>query len=192
MNARTASSVNRTGNAAVTIDAGARLKNIRKNIQKTDSIMKIPKVSIAVAAAAVLTALCVSAQTQTVTNNEASSTNRAAPPMRVNGAEARLDQLSKALDLTDEQKPQVKAVLEEETKAIREARSTVGDGTPEERRAKYQSIREATSAKLKNILTTEQYTKYESLPQVRGGARRPLAPGNPPANPPAGPKDKKE
>lgn len=144
--------------------------------------MKITTISAALAAAALLT-LGASAQAQTVNTNANSSTNRVGPPARITGAEARLEHLTKALDLTDDQKPKVKAVLEEETKAVREARASVGGGTPEERRAKYQSIREETSAKLKNILTPEQYTKYEALPQARGGARRPLPPGTAPAKP---------
>ena len=80
--------------------------------------------------------------------------------------EQRMDRLTEQLKLTDEQKPKVKAVLEEETKKMQELR---GDSSVsrEDRIAKMQSIQKETGAKLKGILTPEQYEKYEKLPVGR-------------------------
>jgi periplasmic protein CpxP/Spy len=133
--------------------------------------MKSTKTSIALAAVACLLALSPSARAQT--NGPASST----PPSERRGggpmsAEARLERLSQALTLTDAQKPQVKAVLEEETKKIQ--------GIPrEERREKMPAIREETSKQMKAILTPEQFKKYEETQLQMRNQRR--GQGAPPA-----------
>ncbi len=73
----------------------------------------------------------------------------------------RLDRMSTELNLTDAQKPKVKAVLEDQNKKMQELR---GDSvTPEQRREKFQAMREEMNTKMKEILTPEQYTKYESM-----------------------------
>jgi periplasmic protein CpxP/Spy len=79
-------------------------------------------------------------------------------------AEAQLERLSEQLSLTADQKPKVKAVLEERTKVGAAAREL----PQEERRAKMQAAREDMDKKLKGILTEEQYKKYEALPRGRG------------------------
>src|SRR5581483_2287005 len=83
---------------------------------------------------------------------------------RGNPADNRLMYLSQQLGLTEEQKPKVHAVLEEEFKGLQ--------GVPrEQRREKMAAMQEETSKKLKDILTPEQYTKYQALPG-RGAGRR--------------------
>ncbi len=78
----------------------------------------------------------------------------------------RLDRWSTELNLTDAQKPKVKAALEEQDKKMQELR---GDSvSAEQRREKFRTLREETNKKMKEILTPEQYTKYEtSLQQMR-------------------------
>jgi Spy/CpxP family protein refolding chaperone len=69
-------------------------------------------------------------------------------------AEQRLERLTTTLSLTDEQKPKVKAVLEDTAKKMQAV-------APEERREKGRTIREEETKKLKEILTADQFKKYE-------------------------------
>jgi protein CpxP len=84
-----------------------------------------------------------------------------------------MDRMNETLKLTDEQKPKVKAVLEESQKKRQElfADSSV---TGDDRRTKMQAIMEEQNKKLKEILTAEQYTKWEELRQQlrRGGDKK--------------------
>ena len=79
----------------------------------------------------------------------------------------RLDRMTEELKLTDEQKPKVKAVLEETQKKMQELR----DVPREERRDKLTAIRENEDKKLKEILTSDQYSKWEKMREEmrRGG-----------------------
>ena len=78
-----------------------------------------------------------------------------------------LKKMAEELSLTDDQK----AKLQEVFKAQREA---MKDLSPEERREKMKESREATNAKVKEILTAEQYAKWEKIRDER----RPGGPGN--------------
>lgn len=75
--------------------------------------------------------------------------------------EQRLERMSTQLTLTDEQKPKVKALLEETSKKMQ-------DLAPEDRREKGRAIREEETTKLKAILTPDQFTKYQEMSQRRG------------------------
>jgi Spy/CpxP family protein refolding chaperone len=105
------------------------------------------------------------------------------PPLR-----DRSEILAKQLNLSDEQKPKVKAIMDEETKKFAELTSTGKNLTLQERRAKAKEIREATNAKMKEVLTPEQYEKYMKpglrVPAVRPGATPPAGGAPPPAAPP--------
>jgi len=81
--------------------------------------------------------------------------------------EQRLDRMSTTLSLTDEQKPKVKAVLEETNKKMQNL-------APEERREKGRAIREEETKKMKTILTPEQFTKYQEMQHrgKKGGEKR--------------------
>lgn len=130
--------------------------------------MKVTKITAVLAVAGAL-ALSGSANAQTA-NTE---TNRARPSMGVRGGrmmsvDAQLKRIDEAVTLTDEQKPKVKAALEEQAKALQEARNAA----PEDRRAKFQAARTDFNKKLKEILTPEQYAK---LPQRQGRTRQPQA-----------------
>jgi Spy/CpxP family protein refolding chaperone len=84
-----------------------------------------------------------------------------------------VDQLAKALDLTDEQKTKVKPILDardEKMKAMRADTSLA----PEDRRTKMRSIFEETQEQMKGVLTPEQFEKYQKMgPRPR----RPAPPG---------------
>ena len=108
-----------------------------------------------------------------------------APGMRRPGLS--LDNLAKQLDLTDDQKVKVKPILEDLQKKIAEIRKDTSIAA-EDRPAKMKEIREGTSAKLKEILTAEQFAKWEKM---GAGMRRPGGAGGPPPGAPGeGARDK--
>ena len=79
----------------------------------------------------------------------------------------RMDRLNEELKLTDAQKPKVEAVVNAQVEKMRGLR----DATPEERQEKMKASREEESKKMKEILTAEQFAKYEKMPPPgRGGA----------------------
>lgn len=77
--------------------------------------------------------------------------------------EQRLERMTTTLSLTDEQKPKVKAVLEDTAKKMK-------DVAPEDRQTKGREIRDEENTKMKAILTDEQYTKYQAM--GRGGKKK--------------------
>ncbi len=88
-----------------------------------------------------------------------------------------MERYTDTLKLTDEQKPKVKAVLEDTARKRQDLRDLPQD----ERQEKGRALRDEQNKKMKDILTPEQYTKYEQMPRPgRGG------PGGPP------PAEKKE
>ena len=91
-----------------------------------------------------------------------------APP---GGMRARpnFDAVARNLELTDAQKPKVKVVFEDMQQKQRELRQDAS--VPQtEKRAKLKEIREAATAKLKDILTADQLAKWEKIGQ--GGPRQ--------------------
>jgi Spy/CpxP family protein refolding chaperone len=78
-----------------------------------------------------------------------------------------LTSMTEQLTLTDEQKPKVKAVLEDSQKK----RAELGQVAPEERREKFTALREEQTKKMKEILTPEQFAKYEKMPPMGRPAR---------------------
>jgi len=86
-----------------------------------------------------------------------------------------VDKMAKDLGLDEAQTTKFKAALEEQLKTARDLRSAT-NSTPEEKRAKAKAMRDATTAKVKAILTPEQFAKYEEMmPGLRRGG-----PGGPP------------
>jgi periplasmic protein CpxP/Spy len=88
------------------------------------------------------------------------------------GPEAQLERLTTELKLDDKQKARAKTVLEEQIKQMQALREDSGQ-SPEDRRAKMQSIRQEGNKKMKEILTAEQFKKYEELQAQRGPQGRP-------------------
>jgi len=82
------------------------------------------------------------------------------------------DQLKKMaaeLNLTEAQKTQ----LQEAFKAQRESMQGLKDAAPEERRAAMKEAREKMDAKVKEILTAEQYTKWQKIREENRPAGNP-------------------
>ena len=113
----------------------------------------------------------VAVRAQDATNKPAAGAPPGGP-----GARGRMgfDAIATQLALTDEQRPKAKPVfdeLQQKQAALRQDTSL----SQEDRTAKRKEIRDAATAKLKDILTPEQLTKWEKMQQ---GQRR--APGGPP------------
>jgi Spy/CpxP family protein refolding chaperone len=90
-------------------------------------------------------------------------------PREFPGMDHRMEMMTKQLNLTSEQQTKVKAVFEEEFKGMRDARGSFAQLTPEERRQKMTDRREAFEAKMKKILTGDQWTKWEKQRRVPQG-----------------------
>jgi len=76
----------------------------------------------------------------------------------------RFNRMAEELKLTDAQKPKVEAALKEQVEKMRGLRDTA----PEERREKVQTLRADMDKKLKEILTAEQYEKWQKTREQRG------------------------
>ncbi|WBA44120.1 hypothetical protein [Hymenobacter canadensis] len=82
-----------------------------------------------------------------------------------------LQELAAELKLTPEQQPQVTAILREQVGQLQAARDNAG-GDRQQMMSELQRIGGATDAKMKAVLTAEQYGKYEVFKQERLRARR--------------------
>ena len=124
--------------------------------------MKLNKLSMIVA-------LVVGSLLACTTLATAQGTNTPAPKGKGGrmSVEQRVDMMKEHLNLTDEQVPKVKAVLEDSVKQMGDVRSLPQD----ERREKMQGIMADQDKKMKGILTDEQYTKYKAMPRMgkKGG-----------------------
>lgn len=99
-----------------------------------------------------------------------------------------LDRMSEDLNLTEEQKTKIKAIMEQQRpqlEALRDDKTL----TPEQRREKHQELREQLRAKIDAVLTPEQLEKAK---QRRAEARERIEKGRrerqnrpPPPPPPA-------
>jgi len=95
----------------------------------------------------------------------------------------RVAAIDKAVGLTDEQKPKVKAIIEADIKKMGDLRNSGEDF--QTLRPKMMEIRTKENADIKALLTDDQKTKYDaylaSMPQGRGpGGGGPGAGGPPP------------
>jgi Spy/CpxP family protein refolding chaperone len=88
---------------------------------------------------------------------------RGGPP----SVEQQMERLTTELTLTDAQKPQVKAVLENTMKQ-RQAISADTSLDRQQQREKMRPIMEEQNTKMKGILTADQFKKYEDMNQRRG------------------------
>jgi len=117
-------------------------------------------------------------QAQDASNAPAATTPTA--PMRRAGGMT-LASLSKQLDLTDDQKTQIKPILEDMQKQMTALRADT-TLSPTDRRSKMMEIRTGVGTQLKTILTPDQYTKWQ---KIAAGNRRPAPPvAAPPADAP--------
>ncbi len=76
--------------------------------------------------------------------------------------EERLQRLSKQLNLSDEQKDKIKPILESEAKKMQELRQD-NSAASQDRRAKFQQLRQDTLAQIRPILNPDQQKKLDDL-----------------------------
>ena len=96
---------------------------------------------------------------------------------RMPSVQERLDRMTEELKLTEEQKPKVKAVLEESYKKRQEIFADA-NVPREQRREKMQAIMDEQNKKFKEILTPDQYGKWEKMRESARPGRGPEgAPG---------------
>jgi periplasmic protein CpxP/Spy len=83
----------------------------------------------------------------------------------------RVAAIDKAVNLTDDQKPKVKSIIEADMKKMTDLRSSGDD--MQTLRPKMMEIRTQENTQIKALLTDDQKTKYDaylaSMPQGRGG-----------------------
>jgi len=109
-----------------------------------------------------------------------------------------LDTIAQQLNLTDDQKPKFKSIMDTQMQKMRGLRQDpdFASLSPEDRRAKVKAIQDETEAQMKDLLTPEQFEKWQKMPQMGMRGRRmgpppggpnaqgTNAPAPPPANPP--------
>jgi periplasmic protein CpxP/Spy len=91
------------------------------------------------------------------------------------GRNARLQRIADELKLTDEQKAKLKPIFAEQRQERMTELRGKKDVSREDRRAKAKEMREDLSAKLKPILTPEQFEKWNKG-RAAGAQRRPNQP----------------
>lgn len=119
--------------------------------------MKISKISMAIIGAAAVLALGPAVHAQDTTTNKPAGEAQA--PRR--GGMVTVESIDKAVTLTDDQKPKVKSAVEDLNKAVADARNA----DQSERRTKMTAARNDFNKKMKEILTPDQYTKFEAMPR---------------------------
>jgi len=95
----------------------------------------------------------------------------------------RLKMLAEKLQLTDDQKAQVKTILngdETQMKALRDDDAL----SEEDRRAKFMALRKSTHDQIRALLTPDQQKTFDSLPEPRGHRGPPKGDGAAPADAP--------
>ena len=144
--------------------------------RKTMIVMKMHKVGLLAAlAAGVLIAFSPNLRAQE--NKPDRPANGARAGQRGEQVKERLAKISEELKLTDDQKTKIEAAMKAQAETMRGLR----DATPEARREKMQAARKAFDGKMKEILTADQYAKWEKTREQRGpgGEGRRSGPGGP-------------
>jgi Spy/CpxP family protein refolding chaperone len=84
----------------------------------------------------------------------------------------RMQQVAKELDLTEEQKTQLRPIFKKEGEKLKALRDDQGL-TREQRQEKAKAIREELRKEVKPVLTAEQWEKWEKMRQERSPQRQP-------------------
>ncbi len=89
----------------------------------------------------------------------------AAGPAGAGNPRERMQQIFADLNLSSEQQEKVRSAMQGQGEKMRELR----DASPEERREKFQKFQEEMNAKMKEILTPEQFEKWQKARAELGG-----------------------
>ncbi len=85
-------------------------------------------------------------------------------------AESRLDEMSKQLNLTDDQKAKLKPVLQDEAQQLQAVHNDTSL-SHDQKMAKVKEIREAHKPQINDILTPDQQKKWEEMKKKAKGQR---------------------
>lgn len=98
----------------------------------------------------------------------------AAPPSgdRLAALRERMQETAKELNLTPEQKEKLQAIIRTQAEKLRTLRQDTSLSA-EEKRAKFQTLREELTAEVKKVLTPEQFEKWKSKQGQAGVTVRP-------------------
>lgn len=157
-----------------------------KQTNKQKQFMKLTKpLIIAALVAGNLVAWDIAARAQDANTNTPPPAGQPGGPGGGRMRPPSFDQISQQLDLTEDQKPKVKAVLDDQQQKMRDLRTDTSL-SQQDRRTKMQGIRADATAKLKDILTPDQFAKYQKMMPGRrpGGQGGGTPPTTPPATPP--------
>ena len=81
-----------------------------------------------------------------------------------------LERLTKELNLTDEQKAQVKPILDEQSKQMRATQEDTSL-TQDQKREKMKQIHQTTHSQINGVLTPEQQKKFAEMKEEHKGQR---------------------
>lgn len=95
-------------------------------------------------------------------NEKSQGKSKVEAKQQPNAHRDRLKAVADELNLTEEQKTQLKPVFKEESEKIRALRQDTSL-SPVDRRAKVKEIRASIAPKVKKILTTEQFEKWSKI-----------------------------
>jgi periplasmic protein CpxP/Spy len=113
-----------------------------------------------------------SAAEQTASDPKPTTT---APNERGARARDQMQQIAKELNLTEEQKTQLKPVIQKQAEKARALRADTSLSR-EERQAKLKTLRAELAPEFKKVLTPEQYEKWQKLRDERQRGGGPNAP----------------
>jgi len=116
----------------------------------------------------------------------------ASPPPGMRGGRMmgpNLDQLAKDLNLTDDQKAKVKPILDDQRQQMMDLRNdpNFSSLSREDRMAKMKTIRDSTTAKMKDVLTPDQFDQYQKMGPGMRQRRNAAPPADNGTNAPAAP-----
>lgn len=126
-----------------------------------------------------LLTLSLAAFAQDATNTPPPAGSRPPGP-GARGRGPNFDMIAQRLNLTDDQKPKVKAIFDEQRQKMRDLRNNQ-DLSRDDRMAQMQTIRKDTDAKLKDVLTADQFKQWQEMESKMRGPRN-----GPPGGPPPG------
>ena len=117
-------------------------------------------------AALLVTAMACASMVQAQDKKEGADSSAPGRKGRGFTVEQRMERMTKDLELTDDQKPKVKSLLEESQKKMQALRDDTSTAQSD-KREKFMDIRKDEDKKLKEILTADQYAKYEKMRDER-------------------------
>ena len=82
--------------------------------------------------------------------------------------EPNINKMSKELNLSDSQKPQVQSALSSERQQMRDVHKDTSL-SKDQKRSKMTEIRDGMNTKMKSILTPDQYSKWQKMTQSHHG-----------------------